>query len=149
MKITSINFVLENLECLYVRWDEVVEMNLCYSAKADHLQIPESRGDAYLNRFDIEIDSKADVQYVSFGEKSKSTVFERLLKWDDITSIVFEYDKGAVNVTALVPWEDAIPEGVSKENLTSELFDNNIYQTSEILPNGNLRVRIGEPNDAV
>ena len=135
-EIKYIQIGLENVEVINIGIEDIEYMDLDVISDRDTIykwgekNIERWR---YCQKLHICINKKVDKEYPTYGGTSDFTVFERLLKFNDIVDITYlDGNKNRVE-SIYVPWKD---------NASNE--DENDNQLSKLDKDGNLEILIKE-----
>lgn len=102
-KIKAIEFVFENLECLTVDSKYIGDFSMeGFETKIMGAGVCSIREYTTCEKIDLVIYKDANITIESYGDKYK--VFDRILSWNDITSICLKYEDD-IEREIYVPWE--------------------------------------------
>lgn len=102
-KIKAIEFVFENLECLTVDSKYIGDFSMeGFETKIMGAGVCTIREYTTCEKIDLVIYKDANITVESYGDKYK--VFDRILSWNDITSICLKYEDD-IEREIYVPWE--------------------------------------------
>ena len=102
-KIKAIEFVFENLECLTVDSKYIGDFSMeGFETKIMGAGVCSIREYTTCEKIDLVIYKDANITIESYGDKYK--VFDRILSWNDITSICLKYEDD-IEQEIYVPWE--------------------------------------------
>lgn len=102
-KIKAIEFVFENLECLTVDSKYIGDFSMeGFETKIMGAGVCTIREYTTCEKIDLVIYKDANITIESYGDKYK--VFDRILSWNDITSICLKYEDD-IEREIYVPWE--------------------------------------------
>lgn len=102
-KIKAIEFVFENLECLTVDSKYIGDFSMeGFETKIMGAGVCTIREYTTCEKIDLVIYKDANITIESYGDKYK--VFDRILSWNDITSICLKYEDD-IEQEIYVPWE--------------------------------------------
>ena len=102
-KIKAIEFVFENLECLTVDSKYIGDFSMeGFETKIMGAGVCTIREYTTCEKIDLVIYKDANIIIESYGDKYK--VFDRILSWNDITSICLKYEDD-IEQEIYVPWE--------------------------------------------
>ena len=101
-KIKAIEFVFENLECLTVDSKYIGDFSMeGFETKIMGAGVCTIREYTTCEKIDLVIYKDANITVESYGDKYK--VFDRILSWNDITSICLKYEDD-IEQEIYVPW---------------------------------------------
>lgn len=140
MKLKSVEFQFENCEYVTINgayvWDFLVDnIQKSFSRVAMNAIIPMDTCGKFLIGFSDDADKASNLLENGIFDDCDS-VFSRITKWNDITSITFvliDYDGKEQEYSYMPDWEDADHNGVE-----------NLYQKSCVSDNGFLYLAIGK-----
>ena len=102
-KIKAIEFGFENLECLTVDSKYIGDFSMeGFETKIMGAGVCTIREYTTCEKIDLVIYKDANITVESYGDKYK--VFDRILSWNDITSICLKYEDD-IEQEIYVPWE--------------------------------------------
>ena len=103
-KIKAIEFVFENLECLTVDSKYIGDFSMeGFETKIMGAGVCTIREYTTCEKIDLVIYKDANITIESYGDKYK--VFDRILSWNDITSICLKYEDD-IEQEIYVPWDN-------------------------------------------
>ena len=124
-KIKAIEFVFENLECLTVDSKYIGDFSMeGFETKIMGAGVCTIREYTTCEKFDLVIYKDANITVESYGDKYK--VFDRILSWNDITSICLKYEDD-IEREIYVPWEGE--NDYSNKAQSSFISDEHLYLT--------------------
>ena len=125
-KIKAIEFVFENLECLTVDSKYIGDFSMeGFKTKIMGAGVCTIREYTTCEKIDLVIYKDANITVESYGDKYK--VFDRILSWNDITSICLKYEDD-IEREIYVPWYE---ENNPYDNKAQSSFisDEHLYLT--------------------
>ena len=125
-KIKAIEFVFENLECLTVDSKYIGDFSMeGFETKIMGAGVCSIREYTTCEKIDLVIYKDANITIESYGDKYK--VFDRILSWNDITSICLKYEDD-IEQEIYVPWyEENNP--YNNKAQSSFISDEHLYLT--------------------
>ena len=125
-KIKAIEFVFENLECLTVDSKYIGDFSMeGFETKIMGAGVCTIREYTTCEKIDLVIYKDANITVESYGDKYK--VFDRILNWNDITSICLKYEDD-IEREIYVPWyEENNP--YNNKAQSSFMSDEHLYLT--------------------
>ena len=125
-KIKAIEFVFENLECLTVDSKYIGDFSMeGFETKIMGAGVCTIREYTTCEKIDLVIYKDANITVESYGDKYK--VFDRILSWNDITSICLKYEDD-IEREIYVPWyEENNP--YNNKAQSSFISDEHLYLT--------------------
>ena len=125
-KIKAIEFVFENLECLTVDSKYIGDFSMeGFETKIMGAGVCTIREYTTCEKIDLVIYKDANITIESYGDKYK--VFDRILSWNDITSICLKYEDD-IEQEIYVPWyEENNP--YNNKAQSSFMSDEHLYLT--------------------
>ena len=125
-KIKAIEFVFENLECLTVDSKYIGDFLMeGFETKIMGAGVCTIREYTTCEKIDLVIYKDANITVESYGDKYK--VFDRILSWNDITSICLKYEDD-IEQEIYVPWyEENNP--YNNKAQSSFMSDEHLYLT--------------------
>ena len=125
-KIKAIEFVFENLECLTVDSKYIGDFSMeGFETKIMGAGVCTIREYTTCEKIDLVIYKDANITVESYGDKYK--VFDRILSWNDITSICLKYEDD-IEREIYVPWyEENNP--YNNKAQSSFMSDEHLYLT--------------------
>ena len=124
-KIKAIEFVFENLECLTVDSKYIGDFSMeGFETKIMGAGVCSIREYTTCEKIDLVIYKDANITVESYGDKYK--VFDRILSWNDITSICLKYEDD-IEREIYVPWEGE--NDYSNKAQSSFISDEHLYLT--------------------
>ena len=125
-KIKAIEFVFENLECLTVDSKYIGDFSMeGFETKIMGAGVCTIREYTTCEKIDLVIYKDANITVESYGDKYK--VFDRILSWNDITSICLKYEDD-IEQEIYVPWyEENNP--YNNKAQSSFISDEHLYLT--------------------
>ena len=125
-KIKAIEFVFENLECLTVDSKYIGDFSMeGFETKIMGAGVCTIREYTTCEKIDLVIYKDANITIESYGDKYK--VFDRILSWNDITSICLKYEDD-IEQEIYVPWyEENNP--YNNKAQSSFISDEHLYLT--------------------
>ena len=125
-KIKAIEFVFENLECLTVDSKYIGDFLMeGFETKIMGAGVCTIREYTTCEKIDLVIYKDANITVESYGDKYK--VFDRILNWNDITSICLKYEDD-IEQEIYVPWyEENNP--YNNKAQSSFISDEHLYLT--------------------
>ena len=125
-KIKAIEFVFENLECLTVDSKYIGDFSMeGFETKIMGAGVCTIREYTTCEKIDLVIYKDANITVESYGDKYK--VFDRILNWNDITSICLKYEDD-IEQEIYVPWyEENNP--YNNKAQSSFISDEHLYLT--------------------
>lgn len=124
-KIKAIEFVFENLECLTVDSKYIGDFSMeGFETKIMGAGVCTIREYTTCEKFDLVIYKDANITVESYGDKYR--VFDRILSWNDITSICLKYEDD-IEREIYVPWEGE--NNYSNKAQSSFISDEHLYLT--------------------
>ena len=125
-RIKAIEFVFENLECLTVDSKYIGDFSMeGFETKIMGAGVCTIREYTTCEKIDLVIYKDANITVESYGDKYK--VFDRILNWNDITSICLKYEDD-IEREIYVPWyEENNP--YNNKAQSSFISDEHLYLT--------------------
>ena len=125
-KIKAIEFVFENLECLTVDSKYIGDFSMeGFETKIMGAGGCTIREYTTCEKIDLVIYKDANITVESYGDKYK--VFDRILSWNDITSICLKYEDD-IEQEIYVPWDNENDYYDNKAQ-SSFISDEHLYLT--------------------
>ena len=93
MKYKSLTLILENCDQIYLNPKDIALLNISNLITNVKIENGEVRKWYKASKLNLTILASANVECDRFGDKYK--VFDRLLSYPDITSIIVEYEDGS------------------------------------------------------
>ena len=125
-KIKAIEFVFENLECLTVDSKYIGDFSMeGFETKIMGVGVCTIREYTTCEKIDLVIYKDANITIESYGDKYK--VFDRILSWNDITSICLKYEDD-IEQEIYVPWDNENDYYDNKAQ-SSFISDEHLYLT--------------------
>ena len=125
-RIKAIEFIFENLECLTVDSKYIGDFSMeGFETKIMGAGVCTIREYTTCEKIDLVIYKDANITVESYGDKYK--VFDRILNWNDITSICLKYEDD-IEREIYVPWyEENNP--YNNKAQSSFISDEHLYLT--------------------
>lgn len=123
MKYKCLTLILENCDQIYLDPKDVVFLNISNLTTNIRVENGEVRKWYKASKLDLTLLSSANIECDRFGSKYK--VFDRLLNYPDITSIIIEYEDGS-SEQIFVEWEDLTPNGCDNKYQESVMVGDNL-----------------------
>ena len=125
-RIKAIEFIFENLECLTVDSKYIGDFSMeGFETKIMGAGVCTIREYTTCEKIDLVIYKDANITVESYGDKYK--VFDRILSWNDITSICLKYEDD-IEREIYVPWyEENNP--YNNKAQSSFISDEHLYLT--------------------
>lgn len=123
MKYKCLTLILENCDQIYLDPKDVVFLNVSNLTTNVRIENGEVSRWYKASKLDLTILASANVEVDRFGSKYK--VFDRLLSYPDITSIIIEYEDGS-SEQIFVEWEDLTPNGCDNKYQESVMVGDNL-----------------------
>ena len=127
--IEAIEFVFENCECLTVDSKYIGDLLIeGFETKVRRFGVNAIREYTSCERIDLIIYKDGNTTSESYGDKYK--VFDRILSWNDITSIYLKYEDNTEQ-EIFVPWDDENDcySNVNNKAQSSFVSDEHLYLT--------------------
>ena len=125
-KIKAIEFGFENLECLTVDSKYIGDFSMeGFETKIMGAGVCTIREYTTCEKIDLVIYKDANITVESYGDKYK--VFDRILNWNDITSICLKYEDD-IEQEIYVPWDNENDYYDNKAQ-SSFISDEHLYLT--------------------
>ena len=127
--IEAIEFVFENCECITVESKYIGDLLIeGFETKVRRLGVNAIREYTSCERIDLIIYKDGNTTSESYGDKYK--VFDRILSWNDITSIYLKYEDDTEQ-EIFVPWDDENDcySNVNNKAQSSFVSDEHLYLT--------------------
>lgn len=123
--IKAIEFVFENCECLTVDSKYIGDLLIeGFETKVRRFGVNAIREYTSCERIDLIIYKDGNLTSESYGDKC--SVFDRILNWNDITSIYLKYEDNTEQ-EIFVPWEGE--NDYSNEAQSSFVSEEHLYMT--------------------
>ena len=126
MKYKCLTLILENCDQIYLDPKDVALLNVLNLTTNIRVENGEVRKWYKASKLDLNILASANIEVDRFGNKYK--VFDRLLSYPDITSIIIEYEDGS-SEQIFVEWEDLTPNGCDNKYQESVMVGDNLLVT--------------------
>lgn len=126
MKYKCLTLILENCDQIYLDPKDVVFLNVSNLTTNIRVENGEVRKWYKASKLDLTLLSSANIECDRFGNKYK--IFDRLLNYPDITSIIIEYEDGS-SEQIFVEWEDLTPNGCDNKYQESVMVGDNLLVT--------------------
>ena len=126
MKYKSLTLILENCDQIYLNPKDIALLNISNLTTNIRIENGEVRKWYKASKLNLTILASANVECDRFGDKYK--VFDRLLSYPDITSIIVEYEDGS-SEQIFVEWEDLTPNGCDNKYQESVMVGDNLLVT--------------------
>lgn len=123
MKYKCLTLILENCDQIYLDPKDVVFLNVSNLTTNIRVENGEVRKWYKASKLDLTLLSSANIKCDRFGNKYK--IFDRLLNYPDITSIIIEYEDGS-SEQIFVEWEDLTPNGCDNKYQESVMVGDNL-----------------------
>lgn len=123
MKYKCLTLILENCDQIYLDPKDVVFLNVSNLTTNIRVENGEVRKWYKASKLDLTLLSSANIECDRFGNKYK--IFDRLLNYPDITSIIIEYEDGS-SEQIFVEWEDLTPNGCDNKYQESIMVGDNL-----------------------
>lgn len=123
MKYKCLTLILENCDQIYLDPKDVVFLNVSNLTTNIRVENGEVRKWYKASKLDLTLLSSANIECDRFGNKYK--IFDRLLNYPDITSIIIEYEDGS-SEQIFVEWEDLTPNGCDNKYQESVMVGDNL-----------------------
>lgn len=123
MKYKCLTLILENCDQIYLDPKDVVFLNVSNLTTNIRVENGEVRKWYKASKLDLTLLSSANIECDRFGNKYK--IFDRLLNYLDITSIIIEYEDGS-SEQIFVEWEDLTPNGCDNKYQESVMVGDNL-----------------------
>ena len=123
MKYKSLTLILENCDQIYLNPKDIALLNISNLITNVKIENGEVRKWYKASKLNLTILASANVECDRFGDKYK--VFDRLLSYPDITSIIVEYEDGS-SEQIFVEWEDLTPNGCDNKYQESVMVGDNL-----------------------
>lgn len=123
MKYKYLTLILENCDQIYLDPKDVVFLNVSNLTTNIRVENGEVRKWYKASKLDLTLLSSANTECDRFGNKYK--IFDRLLNYPDITSIIIEYEDGS-SEQIFVEWEDLTPNGCDNKYQESVMVGDNL-----------------------
>lgn len=123
MKYKCLTLILENCDQIYLDPKDVVFLNISNLTTNIRVENGEVRKWYKASKLDLTLLSSANIECDRFGNKYK--IFDRLLNYPDITSIIIEYEDGS-SEQIFVEWEDLTPNGCDNKYQESVMVGDNL-----------------------
>ena len=127
--IEAIEFVFENCECITVDSKYIGDLLIeGFKTNVRRLGVNAIREYTSCERVDLIIYKDGNTTSESYGDKYK--VFDRILSWNDITSIYLKYEDG-IEQEIFVPWDDENDcySNVNNKAQSSFVSEEHLYMT--------------------
>ena len=126
-KIKAIEFGFENLECLTVDSKYIGDFSMeGFETKIMGAGVCTIREYTTCEKIDLVIYKDANITVESYGDKYK--VFDRILSWNDITSICLKYEDD-IEREIYVPWDEENNNYNNNKAQSSFMSDEHLYLT--------------------
>lgn len=123
--IKAIEFVFENCECITINSKHIGDFLIeGIETKIRRVALNSISEYTTCERFEISIYKDANITVESYGDKHK--VFNRIMRWDDITSIYLKYEDGTEQ-EIITPWVGESDD--YNEAQSSFMCDEHLYLT--------------------
>ena len=126
-KIKAIEFGFENLECLTVDSKYIGDFSMeGFETKIMGAGVCTIREYTTCEKINLVIYKDANITVESYGDKYK--VFDRILSWNDITSICLKYEDD-IEREIYVPWDEENNNYNNNKAQSSFMSDEHLYLT--------------------
>lgn len=123
MKYKCLTLILENCDQIYLDPKDVAFLNISNLTTNIEVENGNVRKWYKASKLDLTLLSSANIECDRFGDKYK--VFDRLLSYPDITSIIIEYEDES-SEQIFVEWEDLTPNGCDNKYQESVMVGDNL-----------------------
>ena len=126
-KIKAIEFVFENCECITVDSKYIGDFSMeGFETKIMGAGVCTIREYTTCEKINLVIYKDANITVESYGDKYK--VFDRILSWNDITSICLKYEDD-IEREIYVPWDEENNNYNNNKAQSSFMSDEHLYLT--------------------